>query len=220
MRKKGSEKSMNHGPARGGFTLRGSWDENGSPDAPLTQFVKGMRGERKATTMTPAEFCDRIPVPFLPAFPNLTQWQECDGWHNARCSTSAESTIAFCFRSHSGEPCTEPDEAENPSTMTNLPHLSELERVSDRINLLCNRASLDHGYQPRRLQMHRLHGEMVARGATATEVLNAVRDALALTDQESALPDIPAAVSPAPASPDSDPSLDLLDQSLAWGSFA
>jgi hypothetical protein len=152
------------GPPRGGFTLRGSWDENGRPDSPLTEFVRGMRGERKATTMTPAEFSERIPSPFLSAFPNLDQWRACEEWADVRCSSSAESSIAYCFASPRGEPRANPEPDEHPCGMAGVVYLSRLSDVAEKINRTCDRVGIGHAYEPRRMTLHRAHGQMVAAG--------------------------------------------------------
>jgi hypothetical protein len=152
------------GPPSGGFTLLGSWDEHGRPDAPLTQFVKGMRGERKGTTMTPAEFCERIPAPFLSAFPCLSQWRVCEDWGDCRCSTSAESSVVYCFASPSGEPRANPEPGEHPCGMAGVSYLAHLSVNADRINRVCDKVGIGSGYDPRRVELHRRHGQMIAAG--------------------------------------------------------
>jgi hypothetical protein len=172
------EESAKNGPLKGGFNLNGSWNDDGSRDAPLTNFVREMRRQRQNGGITPNQVAQQIPYDFAGAFPNLGQWMPLAGWDHAVVSTSAESSVAYAFKSQGGEPRREPEPEEAVTAMGNRGHLPELETTAEEINRLCNKAGIAHGYDPRRLMLHRLHGEMAIRGASAEDVLATARNAI------------------------------------------
>jgi hypothetical protein len=150
----------------GGFRLSGAHDDEGNPDSPLTGFVRQVVHDRHTSTITPAEVVQRIPTPLAQAFPCRSQWEKCSDWHNARCESSVESTIAYCFRSRSGEPRNHPESPETSDPLVNGEYLAHLSHVADRINRGCTIHGITDTYDPRRMAVHRLHGELVAKGVT------------------------------------------------------
>ena len=176
------------GPKMGGFTLRGSWNEDGSPTSPLTEFVRMVRRERVHPGMTPAEFVERIPETFAHAFPNRCLWAETPMWADCPTSTSAESTVVYAFKSKHGDLRATPDTYDPDVELQQndyFPHLSE---VAARINKGCAMFGATHPYDPRRMAAHRLHGEMVAQGITEpNEIVRVVAHHLKATRPESIL---------------------------------
>jgi hypothetical protein len=154
------------GPSKGGFRLNGSVDEEGSPDTPISKFIRQVWHDRKTTTVSPAEVVLRIPQPFAHAFPCRSQWERCEDWADARCESSAESSIVYAFRSRSGEPRPRPDSPEETEALLNGGYFANVSHVADRINRGCLLHGITDPYDPRRIAMHRVHGELVAKGIT------------------------------------------------------
>ena len=152
------------GPARGGFTLRGSWNDEGHPDSPLTNFIRQVRKERATPGITPREFVERIPEAFAQAFPLRDSWASLTCWADCRCYTSAESTVVYAFKSKLGDPRPEPDTYDPDLPLQQTAYMSRVNEVAERINKGCALHGIIHSDDPRRIEVMRLHGELVARG--------------------------------------------------------
>jgi hypothetical protein len=116
--------------------------------------------------MTPKEFCDRINTTFSGAFPDREQWAISTDWSDCRTSTCAESAVVYAFRSRSGEPRTSPWTPEDGEPFSGQGHLSHVSEVADRINRGCQIHGITEPYDPRRVELHRTHGELVSKGIT------------------------------------------------------
>jgi len=151
------------GPPKGGFTLRGSWNDEGSPGSPITNFIRQVRRERVSPGLTPKEFVERIPEGFAQAFPNREAWETLD-WPDCRTSTSAESTVVYAFKSKLGDPRPVPDTYDPDLPLQSIGYLAHVDAVAARINRGCAHYGITDPYDPRRMEVHRLHGELVAKG--------------------------------------------------------